>query len=148
MVWSAHVTVATIVERSGQFLVVQEQAGQEYPVINQPAGHLEAGESLLDAAVRETLEETRWLVQIDALVGVYMYTPPPRPDLTFVRFCFAATPLEAFEERTLDTGIIDAFWLTAENILNHPQLRSPMVAQCLKDYLQGQRHPLSLLTAL
>ncbi len=138
--WQPHVTVATIVERHGTYLMVREWTDQNHPVLNQPAGHVEAHERFEDAARRETLEETGWQVEIVHLVGVYVYTPPQRPDRTYVRFCYTARPIQQ-EDRPLDSGIIEALWLDAATILDSPDLRSPLVAQCLRDARAGHTLP-------
>src|SRR5690606_2961884 len=116
MVWLAHNSVATIVEREGLFLMVEEtDPGTDGTVFNQPAGHLEAQETLFAAAVRETLEETAWRVALDALVGIYHYQTPN--GVTYVRHCFAATPLGHDPQRPLDADIVAAHWLSAATIL-------------------------------
>lgn len=143
MPWFAHSSVATVVERDGLFLMVEEHDGARV-VFNQPAGHLEAGESLFAAALRETLEETAWEVELEALLGLYHY-PAPNGE-TYIRHCFVARPLYHHPERTLDAGIIAAHWLSADTILapDFPA-RSPIVQRVLRDYLGGTRHPLSLI---
>jgi len=143
MVWLAHNSVATIVERDGSFLMVEElDAGRV--VFNQPAGHLDEHETILDAAVRETLEETAWHVELTALVGIYHYPAPN--GVTYIRHCFAAQPLQHEPQRPLDTPIVSAQWLTAATIFD-PQFaaRSPIVMRCLQDYLDGKRYPLDLI---
>jgi len=138
------VTVATIVERDGAFLLVEEETrfGRR---LNQPAGHLESGESLPAAAVRETLEETAWQVEPTALVGVYRWEAPDN-GATFVRFAYAATPLHAEPERTLDEGIVDALWVPYDEILaRRDEHRSPLVLRCIDDYRAGLRWPLDLV---
>ncbi len=93
--WTAHVTVATVIEKNGKFLFVEEHTeGVTHSVFNQPAGHVEAGESLIEAAIRETMEETGHRVKINALLGIYSYTPPMFPDRTYYRFCFLAESLQ------------------------------------------------------
>lgn len=147
MTWKPHVTVAAVAERDGRFLVVEEEIRGRL-VLNQPAGHLDPGESLLQAAVRETLEETAWHFQPHALTGVYRWVEPTR-GVTFLRFCFAGTCDRQEPERTLDTGIRRALWLTrAELEAQGPRLRSPLVLRCLEDYQAGQRYPLDLLQDL
>lgn len=145
--WMPHVTVATVVERNGRFLLVEEEVGEEL-VINQPAGHWEQGETLMQGAVRETLEETGWHVEITGLVGIYEYQPPDL-DYAFVRFAFSAKPLEHDSSRPLDTGIRRWFWMDQyelqEEIYRH---RSPMVQQCVEDYWTAKRYPLRVLTHL
>lgn len=140
--FAPRVTVATIVERAGTFLFVEERVGGKL-VINQPAGHLDAGERLVDAAVRETLEETAWHVRVDALVSIDQYTAG---ELAFLRFAFAATALDFDADRRLDTGIERALWLTREQLLDRgSQHRSPLVLAGLDAYLAGVRVPLDLL---
>ncbi|MDR2213418.1 MAG: NUDIX hydrolase [Pseudomonadales bacterium] len=143
MLWLAHNTVATIVERDGLFLMVEEREDDRV-VFNQPAGHLEQHETLFSAALRETLEESAWQVELSALVGIYHY--PAVNGITYLRYCFAARPLGHEAQRQLDTGIIAAHWLPAAAILDPAfAARSPIVRRCLRDYLQGKRYPLDLI---
>lgn len=143
--WYPHLTVATIVENNGNFLIVKELSDGKI-VLNQPAGHVDENETLIEAAVRETLEETGWHVQIDALVGFYMYTSPDN-GTTYFRALFAATALEEEQNYTLDEGILAAQWLSLEEIRQQqPILRSPMVLQCVEDYLTGKRLPLDCIS--
>ncbi|MBG4676887.1 NUDIX hydrolase [Pseudomonas aeruginosa] len=144
MSWHPHVTVATIVEDQGRFLLVEEQAdGRE--VLNQPAGHLEPAESLLEAALRETLEETGWEVELSAVTGIYLYTAPSN-GVTYQRVCFAARPVRPPPERALDDGIIGPRWLRrAELAAPPPRWRSHLVLRCIDDYLAGGRYPLALI---
>jgi 8-oxo-dGTP pyrophosphatase MutT (NUDIX family) len=143
MVWLAHSSVATIVEKDGLFLMVEERDGDKL-VFNQPAGHLDEGETLFDAAVRETLEETGWQVELTAVLGLYHYPAPN--GVTYIRHCFAARALQHFPDRPLDTPIVAAHWLSAETILSDSfAARSPIVRRSLRDYLGGQRYPLSLI---
>jgi ADP-ribose pyrophosphatase YjhB (NUDIX family) len=140
-----HITVATVVERSGQLLMVQEQA-DGHLVYNQPAGHLEPGETLLAAAVRETLEETAWEVEVTALLGIYAYTSTTNR-ISYVRHCFIATPLRERNDRQLDKDIVAALWLSPVEIEQRRQaLRSPLVYAAVQDYLRGVRHPLDLIS--
>ncbi|PWB31880.1 NUDIX hydrolase [Pseudomonas sp. SDI] len=144
MIWHPHITVATIVEDQGRFLFVEEfKAGQH--VFNQPAGHLEANESLRDAALRETLEETAWEVELTGVVGIYLYTAPSN-GVTYQRICFAARPLRHHPLRTLDSDIVRAVWLSREELLADPShWRSELVPRCLDDYLAGPLHSLELI---
>ena len=137
--FNPRVTVATVVERDGRFLFVEEEI-QGRRVLNQPAGHLDPNESLLEAAIRETLEETAWSVELTGLIGIYQYDAPDRH---FVRTTFAARAVHFDPDRKLDDGIQAALWLSREELLSHavPQ-RSPMVVRCLDDYLAGQLLPL------
>jgi 8-oxo-dGTP pyrophosphatase MutT (NUDIX family) len=142
--WNPHVTVATIVYRDGKYLVVKElDEGKE--VYNQPAGHLEPHESLIEAAERETYEETGWRVQIDSLLGVSRYVAPSNGE-TYIRFSFIATPLEHDVSAVLDDGIISAHWLTKSEIiaLKHA-LRSPLIVSDIKRFETGITLPLSSL---
>jgi 8-oxo-dGTP pyrophosphatase MutT (NUDIX family) len=143
MIWTPHATVAAIVEKQGRFLVVEEMADGAR-VINQPAGHVEEGESLLDAVRRETLEETRWRVEPEYLIGIYIYTGPN--NVTYYRFCYACRPLNLVEHSQLDEGIIAAHWMKLDE-LEHSAipLRSPLVTQCIRDYVAGKRYPISLV---
>ena len=147
MRWLAHVTVATIVEDQGRFLLVEELSADKKQVFNQPAGHLEANESLLQAAVRETLEETGWDVELTAVTGIYLYTAPSN-GVTYQRVCFAARPVRHHPERALDEGILGARWMTRDELAAQPERwRSPLVLRCIDDYLEGERFPLSLIRA-
>jgi len=147
MRWLAHVTVATIVEDQGRFLLVEELSADKKQVFNQPAGHLEANESLLEAAVRETLEETGWDVELTAVTGIYLYTAPSN-GVTYQRVCFAARPVRHHPERALDEGILGARWMTRDELAAQPERwRSHLVLRCIDDYLEGERFPLSLIRA-
>ncbi|WP_150304957.1 NUDIX hydrolase [Pseudomonas saliphila] len=143
MRFKPHLTVATIVEDSGRFLMVEErQDGRT--VLNQPAGHLEADESLIEAAERETLEETGWTVEITSLVGLYLFTA--RNGITYQRTCFAGRPLAHDAARVLDEGIIGAHWMTLDQLQNTPtELRSHLVLDCIRDYLEKPHYPLDLI---
>lgn len=144
MRFTPHVTVATIVEDHGRFLLVEELADGR-AVLNQPAGHLEADESLIEAALRETLEETGWQVELTAVTGIYLYTAPSN-GVTYQRVCFAAKPLRHLPEHPLDTGIIGPRWLTRKELLAQSERwRSELVLRCIDDYLAGERHSLSLI---
>lgn len=146
MTWKPHVTVAAIAERDGRFLLVEEEtdAGIRY---NQPAGHLERGESLREAVVRETLEETGYIFVPEALVGVHHWHRPAS-DMTFVRFVFAGAVKGHEAKRPLDQGIIAAHWLDFQEIQaleRDGRLRSPLVMGCLADWRAGQRYPLDVV---
>jgi 8-oxo-dGTP pyrophosphatase MutT (NUDIX family) len=147
MQWHPHKTVATLVEREGHFLMVEEIVDGR-TVYNQPAGHLEAGETLAEAAVRETLEETGWDVDLQALLGIYQ-TTSPTTGICYIRTCFIATPVLHLPERPLDTGITRALWMSHADITAHrEQLRSPVVLTVISDYLARQRYPLSLIKTI
>ena len=144
MRFTPHVTVATIVEDNGRFLMVEEFA-EGRAVFNQPAGHLEADESLIQAALRETLEETGWDVELTAVTGIYLYTAPSN-GITYQRICFAAKPVRHHPDLALDHGIIGPQWLTRDELITQSKrLRSELVMQCIDDYLAGERFALSLL---
>jgi 8-oxo-dGTP pyrophosphatase MutT (NUDIX family) len=144
MIWKPNVVVAAIVERDGRFLLVEEQADGAL-VLNQPAGHLDEGETLIDAVIRETLEETAWHIEPTALLGVYRW-PHPAKDITYLRFAFLAQPLREESGRALDEEIVRTLWLTPDEIrAARPRHRSPQVERCLDDYLAGACYPLDLL---
>lgn len=145
MIWTPHTTVAAVIEEKGRFLMVEEETGTGTPVFNQPAGHLEAAESLLQAVIRETREETAWGFTPQALVGVYRWRVPPA-GATYLRFCFHGTCHDHRPELPLDDGILRAVWMSREELAAMPQrLRSPLVLHCIDDYLAGHRHPMSLI---
>ncbi|RMQ44737.1 MutT/nudix protein [Pseudomonas amygdali pv. mori] len=144
MTWQAHVTVATIVEDQGRFLFVEEMKGGR-AVLNQPAGHLDPNESLQRAAVRETLEETGWDVELTSVVGIYLYTAPSN-GVTYQRICFAAKGIRHNPEYQLDEGIVGAVWLTRDELLaQQERWRSELVLRCLDDYLNAEHFSLDLL---
>ena len=142
--WKPNDTVAAIVEQDGKFLIVEEDTkdGLGY---NQPAGHLEEGESLLAAVIRETLEETRYEVKPQAIVGLYQWKRP-QSETTYLRIAFACSVAAHHPSRALDQGIRDARWLTLTELTDlTAQHRSPYVRQCVDDYLAGKRYPLDLI---
>lgn len=142
--WPPYITVAAIIEDAGKFLLVEEQIENKI-VYNQPAGHLEPNETIIAATIRETLEETAWHYQPNALVGLYFYTNECE-DKTYLRFCFCGIGVKHDATRALDQDIIRALWLSYDEIQQRSkQLRSPMVLQCIEDYMQGKRFPLDLL---
>jgi ADP-ribose pyrophosphatase YjhB (NUDIX family) len=145
MVWKPNVTVASVLERDGRFLLVEEET--EYGVCyNQPAGHLECGESLIDAVIRETLEETAYTLNPRYLIGVYNYRNEAR-DVTYLRFAFGGEISAHDPVRQLDAGILAAHWLTYDEMrASQAQHRSPLVLLCIEDWLAGKRYPLELLT--
>ena len=145
-VWKASVTVAAIVERGGRFLLVEE-ATADGVRLNQPAGHLERGESLVDAVAREALEETAHPFTPMALLGVYMARSRNRDDqVTYVRFAFTGELGERAVDRALDSGNMRTLWLTTDEIrMRRAEHRSPLVMQCVDDYAVRTRIPLSLL---
>ena len=144
MLWKPNVTVAAIVERGGRFLLVEEETDRGR-VFNQPAGHLDPDETLLQAVVRETLEETACVFEPAALLGVYQYRQRDS-DVTYLRFAFTGEVTAQQEGRALDHGIVRAVWLTPDEIrASAGRHRSPLVMRCIEDYLAGQRYPLKLL---
>lgn len=142
--WAPRVTVATVVVDQGRVLLVEERIDGVL-VLNQPAGHLEPDESLAEAALRETREETGWDVELTCFIGCYQWTAPD--GTPFLRFCYAARPLRHDPLRELDTGIVQALWLQPDALLEaHARLRSPLVWQVVADYLGGKRYPLALVS--
>jgi ADP-ribose pyrophosphatase YjhB (NUDIX family) len=142
--WYPHVTVATVVEKNGKFLLVRE-ISDGLEVYNQPAGHLEAGETLVAAAVRETQEETGWLVEPQSVLALSLYTAPAN-GATYLRTTFIATPVHKLEDAELDADIIEAVWLTKDEIVaRKSQLRSPLVLDDIERFGTGERFPLELI---
>ena len=141
------ITVAAVTETEGRFLVVEERISRRL-VINQPAGHDEPGETLLEAIVREVREETAWLFTARELLGVYLWRHPGTGRTT-KRFAFTGGVTDHRDDQPLDKGIIATHWLTrAELEGREPQLRSPLVLRCVDDYLAGRRLPLATVAAL
>ncbi len=142
--WYAHVTVATVVEKNGRFLLVEEQ-GPDGLVLNQPAGHLDPNESLQQAAVRETLEETGWHVELQGLLGMALYTAPSN-GVTYHRTTFYASPIREEADFTLDTGIVRALWLSFDEILDQSaRMRSPLVVAAIERYRDDKKLPLDTI---
>lgn len=147
MSWKPDVTVAAVVERDGRFLFVEERANGRV-VLNQPAGHVESGETFIEAVARETLEETGWTFEPQAVVGVYLWQPETL-SRTFLRVAFAGALGGHDPARPLDRGILRTRWLERDQLLAaQPKHRSPLVQRCVDDYLAGARYPLELLTHL
>ena len=145
LAWKPHATVASICELDGSYLLVREEVDGRV-VYNQPAGHLEPGESLLDAVVRETLEETRYRFEPTALQGIYRFQPEGDSDMTYLRFAFRGEVGEQLAGE-LDAGIIAALWLNYDEVLAcRAQHRSPMVLQCIDDYRQGPGFALDVIS--
>ena len=145
MVWKPHVTVAAVLERDGKFLLVEEETddGVRY---NQPAGHLECGESLSEAAIREALEESAYTFDPQYLVGIYNWRNEAK-NVTYLRFAFGGEITGFDPSRPLDDGILAARWLTLDEIrVLGPRHRSPLILRCIEDFLAGKRYPLDLLT--
>jgi phosphatase NudJ len=145
--WKPSVTVAAVIERGGRYLLVEEET-RDGLRLNNPAGHLEAGESLLEAVVREVLEETACAFTPGHLVGVYL-ARLPRGDgeITYLRFAFAGSVGQPAPGRALDQGIVRTLWLTpAEIEASRERHRSPLLLRCVQDHQAGRRYPLDLLT--
>ena len=143
-VWRPHVTVACVVADGDRYLMVEEEV-QGRLAYNQPAGHLDDGESLLQAAVRETLEETGWTVELSHLIAIDQWRSTEHGDAV-IRFSFAARALSHDAARPLDIGIQRALWLTRREIeALGDRLRSPLVLMSIDAWLAGQRLPLSTL---
>lgn len=151
--WKPSTTVAAVIEKDGRFLLVEEHTPEGLR-LNNPAGHLDPGESPASGCAREALEETAYQFTPTALVGIYLsrFLRPETnsmvaEDITYLRFAFCGT-LGAFDAtRTLDTGIVRTVWLTPDEVrASTMRHRSPLVRQCMEDYLRGQRYPLELVT--
>jgi 8-oxo-dGTP pyrophosphatase MutT (NUDIX family) len=144
MIWKPNVTVAAVIERHGKFLLVEEETthGMRF---NQPAGHLEADESILAAVTREVLEESAYHFVPQHLLGIYRWHST-ESDITYLRFAFAGTITGHEADRPLDTGILQAVWLTPDEIrATQARHRSPLILRCVEDYLENKRYPLDLL---
>jgi 8-oxo-dGTP pyrophosphatase MutT (NUDIX family) len=147
--WKPNVTVAAIIERDGRFLLVEEHTAEGLQ-LNNPAGHLDRGETPAQACRRETLEETTHAFEPTALVGIYLSRQQKSDgsDITYMRFAFCGELGAADTSRALDHGIVRTLWMTAEEVrASVARHRSPMVLKCIEDYLAGQRYPLDLVVA-
>ncbi len=139
-----HLTVAAVIERNGQFLCVEEIA-QEREVINQPAGHVEPGESIIDAVKREVIEETRWAFNPTHIIGLYSHIST-HSGVSYHRICFGGDLEKEYPDHVLDKEIIQPIWLTRTELTHHSdRLRSELVITCVDDYLSGHHYPLSLI---
>ncbi len=147
-IWKPSVTVAAVIERAGRFLLVEEETCDGL-MLNQPAGHLDPGEGLVEACVRETLEETAHAFTPQALLGTYLARSRSNRSgewVSYLRFAFTGQLGEAVAGRALDAGIVRTLWLTADEIRASAQRhRSPLVLQCVEDFLAGVSYPLALL---
>ena len=143
-IWKPNVTVAALVERDGRYLLVEEET-EEGIRFNQPAGHLDEGESIVAACAREALEETAWTFTPEYLVGIYQWTKPSG-DVTYLRFAFGGTPGAHDPSRRLDDGILRAVWMTPQEIeATQERHRSPLIWRCVQDHMAGRRFPLDLI---
>ncbi len=144
MIWTPHVTVAAMIEREGRFLFIEEE-DEGVPVFNQPAGHWEPGETLVEASIREALEESACRFVPRHLVGIYGWKHQAA-DITYLRFAYCGD-IEGFDEgRTLDKGILRAVWMSADELrAQGDRLRSPLVTRCVEDYVAGRRYPLDMV---
>jgi 8-oxo-dGTP pyrophosphatase MutT (NUDIX family) len=151
--WKPGVTVAAIIERNGQFLLIEEHTPEGLR-LNNPAGHLDPGESPQAGCVREALEETARQFVPAALVGIYLsrFLRPardgveghqPAEDITYLRFAFCGTVGDEIAGHTLDTGIVRTLWMSPDEVrASSARHRSPLLLRCMEDYLRGQRYPL------
>jgi len=146
MDWTPHLTVAAVIESEQRFLLIEEDS-DGLIVFNQPAGHWDEGETLLEAVRRETLEESAWHFEPQSIVGIYQYTNPDN-QITYLRISFCGKCHHHEPKRVLDSGILRTMWLTRNEVVSRSNLRSPMVLRCIDDYLAGVRYPLSLITEL
>jgi 8-oxo-dGTP pyrophosphatase MutT (NUDIX family) len=150
--WKPNVTVAAVIERAGRFMLVEERTPEGLR-LNNPAGHLDRGESLVQACARESLEETAHVFRPTALVGVYLSPAPPlargpgaSATITYLRFAFCGELGDFMPDRQLDTGIVRTVWMTPDEVrASAHRHRSPVVLQCIDDYLAGARYPIDLL---
>ncbi|MES2947940.1 MAG: NUDIX hydrolase [Pseudomonadota bacterium] len=145
--WKPHVTVAAVIEKDGHFLLVEEETTDGLR-LNNPAGHLDCGETPLRACARETLEETAYSFVPNAVVGIYLarQRTPDGGDTTYLRFAFCGELGICDPTRALDAGIVRTLWMTADEIrTSTARHRSPLVLQCVEDYLRGLRYPLELV---
>jgi len=141
-----HLTVATIVQKDHKFLMVDEMA-EGSRVINQPAGHVELNETVERAAVRETLEETGWHVELTGIVGAYLYKAKSN-GVSYFRVCFVASAQQHAPESPLDQGIVRPVWMTLEELQDAKNLRSPLVLKCVQDFLAREHMDLSYLHSI
>lgn len=147
MAWKPDITVAAIAEDAGRFLIVEERINNRL-VFNQPAGHVESGETILDALVREVREETAWVFVPEAFLGVYLWSNPANGRAT-LRFSFSGAVADHDQSLPLDRAIVRTHWLSRAQLTERAaRLRSPLVLRCLDDYLGGRRLPLDAVASL
>ena len=143
--WLPHVSVAAIIEKDNKFLLVEERKEGKL-LLNQPAGHWENNETLIEAVIRETLEETTWHFRPTYLVGIYQWQHPNIQELTYLRFAFAGELLTQDTSLKLDDGIENTVWYNKKEIDDSAERhRSPQLIKCVEDYLNGQRYPLNCI---
>jgi 8-oxo-dGTP pyrophosphatase MutT (NUDIX family) len=148
MTWKPNLTVAAIIEQDGKFLMVEELSSDGIAVINQPAGHVELGETITHAVIRETLEETAYDFLPDSLVGAY-YWYSKAINFTCLRFTFTGQLIGHHPERSLDKGIVRTLWYSKEQLYAEAyRHRSPIVSRCMEDYLKGKRYPLEFINTI
>ena len=147
MPWVPHITVAAIIEKNNEFLLVEEYV-DDVLVINQPAGHLEEYETLEEACIRETLEETAYLVKADYLIGIYQERKKNSLDM-YLRFCYKCTIIEEKPEIKLDKNIVNKLWLSKDDLMKSSvNLRSNMVLKCINDYYHGHKYSKNIINSL
>ena len=145
MTWKPNVTVAAVICRDDKYLLVEEDADYEV-VFNQPAGHLEENETLVDAVIREVMEETAWEFVPQSVTGIYLYTSP-KVGITYLRVCFAGVVGQHYPGNSLDDGILRTVWMSREELeANRYRTRSPLVIRCIDDYISGKEYPLDILS--
>lgn len=146
-IWTPHLTVAAVIEEKGKFLLVEEHSEGRI-VLNQPAGHVEEDETIIEAVIRETLEESGRQFQPNAISGVYRWCSPDN-GITYLRLAFCGAHGKRNRDLALDTDIITTHWFSLDELRQRAaQLRSPLVMRCIEDYLAGQRYPLELVEEL
>lgn len=144
MTWVPHITVAAVIEKNEQFLIIEENTSEGIR-FNQPAGHLEPNETIINAVIRETQEEAARLIEPQHLIGIYRWYCEYNKH-TYLRFCFYAKEISFDPVQKLDNGIIRTLWMTQNELIEQQnKCRSPLVLQCISDYIAGKQYPMSLL---
>lgn len=148
MASTPHITVAAVIKQDDKYLMVKERVDGDI-VYNQPAGHWEVDESLVEAAIRETQEETAWQFEPSHLVAIYRWQHPEK-DEVYLRITFAGSVSDQQPDQPLDDGILAAIWMTRAEIeaLDELQRRSALVLQSIDDYEQGKRYDLDIMTEI